>query len=174
MFADVKLILARPIIPQLICLVLILLVIWQITIGVLNIISLNHGMNTPKNQHVAAKVEGIDDKNDAILAGVNTHFFGDYVPKTLSDAGVKQSMLNLKIVGIMFAKNEKDSHVIIMTAAGKEETFKVGESLPGGAIIKRITADGVLIGHNGVLESLSLPKNVLIFEAPAKPLQISN
>ena len=83
-------------------------------------------------------------------------------------------MLDLKVVGIMFANTEGDSHVIIRTAGGHEQTFRVGDSLPGGVVIKRITPEGVLIGRNGALESLSLPKNALIFEPAAKPLGISN
>ena len=49
--------------------------------------------------------------------------------------------------------------------------YKIGDKIPGGAIIKRIMAGGVLAERNGALESLSLPKNDLTFEPVAKPLQ---
>ncbi|MBA2656116.1 MAG: general secretion pathway protein GspC [Tatlockia sp.] len=96
--------------------------------------------------------------------------FGDYVPVNLSEADIKQSMLDVQVLGILFAKEENQSQVILRVGGGKEETYTVGDSLAGGAIIKRISAEGILVLHNGALESLSLPKNELIFDQPAKPL----
>lgn len=96
--------------------------------------------------------------------------FGEYIPANLGDADIKQSMLDAEIVGIMFDNKEKYSQVIIKAGGGQEKVYSIGDSLPGGAIIKRISPDGIVVLHNGALESLSLPKNELIFEAPAKPL----
>ena len=48
--------------------------------------------------------------------------------------------------------------------------FRVGDTIPGDAVIKRIMPDGVLLMREGVMESLSLPKNELIFEPPPKPM----
>ncbi|MBA3536247.1 MAG: general secretion pathway protein GspC [Tatlockia sp.] len=99
-----------------------------------------------------------------------TAVFGDYVPANLSEADIKQSTLNVQVVGIMFAAKENESQVILRVGGGKEDYFVVGDILPGGAIIKRISPEGVVVLHDGALESLSLPKNELIFEVPAKPL----
>ncbi|KTC78073.1 type II secretion system protein N [Legionella brunensis] len=96
--------------------------------------------------------------------------FGDYVPANLDDAEIKQSMLDVEVVGIMFDSKKEHSQVIIRAGGGQEKIYSIGDSLPGGAVIKRISANGVVVLHNGVLESLSLPKNELLFEAPAKPL----
>ncbi|KTD11259.1 type II secretion system protein N [Legionella jamestowniensis] len=99
-----------------------------------------------------------------------TPLFGDYLPANLAEADIKQSMLDAEIVGIMFDDNEEYSQVIIKVGGGPEKVYSIGDSLPGGAIIKRISPDAIVVLHNGALESLSLPKNELIFEAPAKPL----
>lgn len=99
-----------------------------------------------------------------------TPLFGVYVPTNLSDADIKQSMLDVQVVGIMFSANEKDSQVIIRAGGGEEKYYVVGDTLPGGAVIKRISEKGVVVLYNGALESLSLPKNELIFDVPAKPL----
>lgn len=96
--------------------------------------------------------------------------FGAYVPTNLADADIKQSMLDAEVVGVMFATKEEESQVIIRAGGGGQKTYVIGDVLPGGAIIKRITEKGVVVLHKGALESLSLPKNELIFEAPAKPL----
>ena len=100
--------------------------------------------------------------------------FGDYVPLNLSEADIKQSMLDVQVVGILFAAKENESQVILRVGGGKEEPYSVGDSLPGGAIIKRISSEGIVVLHNGALESLSFPKNELIFDKPAKPLIKNN
>lgn len=171
MFVDLKIALSRPIVPKSICLVLILLMIWQLFTGISSFFSLDKAMNARHAQVIDVQ---IDAKQHSLHAGLSTPFFGDYVPNNLNDADVKQSMLDLTVVGIMFANSESASHVIVRTASGRERAFGVGDTLPGGGIIKRITPDGVLIGRNGALESLSLQKNALTFEAPAEPLGNSN
>ncbi|MFA5960374.1 MAG: type II secretion system protein N [Tatlockia sp.] len=100
----------------------------------------------------------------------NTALFGTYVPNNLSDAEIKQSMLDLQVVGILFSIREKESLVIIRTGRGEDHYYSVGSVLPGGVEIKRITEKGVVVLHQGVLESLSLPKNELTFDPPSKPL----
>ncbi|MCL9685593.1 type II secretion system protein N [Legionella maioricensis] len=108
------------------------------------------------------------DSSDYIL---NSSLFGVYVPNDLNEDNVKKSMLNVTLVGILLGDKTADSQVIIRSAGGEENTYKIGDKIPGGAIIKRIMAGGVLVERNGALESLSLPKNDLTFEPVAKPLQ---
>ncbi|WP_454780594.1 type II secretion system protein N [Legionella sp. WA2022007384] len=103
---------------------------------------------------------------DAIL---HSSLFGVYVSDNLTT--IKKSMLNVTLVGILFANQINDSQVIIRSADGEENTYKLGDTIPGGAVIKRIMASGILVERNGALESLSLPKNELIFEPVAKPLE---
>ncbi len=164
--ADVKIALCRPIIPKLMCMTLALLLVWWIVASVQSFFSLDKAVTVRHDQWFDTNIKPKQPP-------LNTTFFGYYVPKNLSDADVKQSMLDLTVVGILFAESEEASHVIIRAAGGREQTFGVGDALPGGAIIKRITSNGVLIGRNGALESLSLQKNALTFEPPAKPLRNS-
>ena len=167
MLFDIKTVLSKPIIPKLLCLGLVLLLIWTVPLGIYSIFSLDKVLSVRHDKLIEANT---NLKLESSTVGLSTPFFGDYVPENLSEGDVKQSMLDLKVVGIMFDKREAASHVIIRSANGLEQTFNQGDKLPGGAIIKRITPEGVLIGRNGSLESLSLPKNALIFDAPAKPL----
>lgn len=102
---------------------------------------------------------------------VNSPLFGVYVPDNLNDGSVKKSRLKLVVVGILLADRSDNSQVIIRNATGVEKTYNVGDTLPDGVKIERITADGILIEHGGVVESLSLPKNDLLFEPVPEPLQ---
>lgn len=102
--------------------------------------------------------------------GLKQPFFGAFIPKSIDDAGVKESLLNVKVVGVLFAVPETDSEVILKLDERKEQTFRIGDVIAGQAVIKRITTQGVLVERKGQLESLTLPKNELIFEPRAKPL----
>lgn len=99
---------------------------------------------------------------------LKSSLFGEYVPSDLNS--VKKSMLNVTLVGILLADKKDESQVIIGAANGDELSYKIGDKIPGGALIKKITEDGVLVERNGVLESLSLPKIDITFQPPAAPL----
>ena len=103
-------------------------------------------------------------------SSLNALFFGKYTPIMINVADVKKSLLTYKVVGIMLAAHDEDSEVIIDTLSGGHQIYRVGDVLPWGTVIKRITNEGIFVERNGELESLSLPKNELIFEPPAKPL----
>ena len=120
---------------------------------------------TPKELPVMEK----KSTSDGVL---HSPLFGVYVSNISNDlSGVKKSMLNANLVGILFAAEMDDSQVIIQSANEEEKTYKFGDIIPGGAVIKRIMASGVLVEREGAIESLSLSKNELIFEPMAKPLK---
>lgn len=123
--------------------------------------------NVQSSQETIKEVQVTKTQNsfDAIL---HSSLFGMYVTNNLST--IKKSMLNVTLVGILFSDKINDSQVIIRSANGEEKTYRIGDIVPGGAIIKRIMATGLLVDRRGTLESLSLPKNELIFEPVAKPL----
>jgi len=108
---------------------------------------------------------------NSLEALLNSSLFGVYVPNDLTGDNVKKSMLNITLVGILLGNNVENSQVIIRSANGEEKNYKVNDKIPGGALVKKIMAGGILVEHNGSLESVSLPKNELIFEPVAKPLR---
>jgi general secretion pathway protein C len=105
---------------------------------------------------------------DALL---HSSLFGVYVSNDLNGTNVKKSMLHITLVGVLLGNTEENSQVIIRSANGEEKNYKVQDKIHGGALIKRIMPDGILVEHDGNLESISLPKNELFFEPVAKPLR---
>lgn len=97
--------------------------------------------------------------------------FGVYISNDLTSDNVRKSMLNITLVGILLGNTPEDSQVIIQMSNGEEKNYKIDEQIPGGALIKKIMAGGILVEHNGALESVTLPKSELIFEPVAKPLR---
>lgn len=125
-----------------------------------------HDVNPVKQLANSKKSQEVIDNHSALFS---MPLFGAYTPG-LSDAEIKQSTLDLEIVGIMYSPDKQESQVIIRAGGGGEQTYVIGDKLPGGAKIKRITKKGIVVLYNGSLESLSLPQNELLFDEPAKPL----
>ncbi|GEM_PF-1778296 len=168
-FDSIKQHILRPLSLQLICIVLVMLIVWEIVSGIGVLPRLNQKVQDDTHHSHEAAIGRMGKTT------IERHpLFGDYVPSNLDAAGIRQSMLNLKVVGIVFAENENDSQVILQQENGQEYFFRVGDELPGGGVIKRITIEGVLVLRAGDLERLSLPRDELNFEAPAEPMSLEN
>lgn len=127
-------------------------------------------------QDLTKNIQSQSTVNHSLQVKITSHsilfakpIFGDYLPIT-SNIDIKESTLDVEIVGIVFSSNAHESQVLIKDAAGDERTYLIGDTLPGSAVIKGINKNGIVVLYNGSLESLSLPKNELLFGKPAKPL----
>jgi general secretion pathway protein C len=146
--------------PKLIFVLLVLLIIGQWGFALKDWMAFHYYFYAPVSLSAKDTIKtGSTLKNPSHLA-----LFGTYVPRNVKDSDIKESMLNLEIVGILFSMNEKGSQVILRMASGQQMTYQVGDKVPGGAVIKRITHDGVLFERLGTLERLNLPKDTLRME----------
>lgn len=167
LLAEVKAFFLRTSLAKVVCLASALIACWEAGLGFMTYRSYQTAIITsPPNVNSVTQYSTQDNLNQALQSPI----FRVYVPQNLADGNVKRSLLNVRVVGVMFASREDESQVILRLSSGEEQSFRVGERLPEGALIKRITQDGILIEYQGVLESLSLPKQELNFEPPAKPL----
>ncbi len=158
--------LLRPIVVQLVCVILAIILMTQVTYYIFALSDIRHVDKLESPQPITIN----QLSQTEIQTDLKAHLFGEYLPKELSDLNIKRSMLDLQVVGILFATRMRDSNVIIRAENGQEATYHVGDTLPGGAIIKQISAGGIVVKHNGQLESLTLPKSELIFQPPPKPM----
>jgi general secretion pathway protein C len=124
------------------------------------------GSPTQNSETISVEVPKQDEARHFLKASL----FGVYMPNDLNGDNVKESLLNVTIVGILYDETPENSQVIIRSSSGEEKTYVIGDKIPGGAVIKRIIPNGVLVERDGTLESLSLPKSELNFEPVAKPL----
>lgn len=113
----------------------------------------------------------IPPKRDSFKEILKSSLFGVYVSNDLNTSSVKKSVLDVTLVGILFADTMNDSQVIIRSAQSVENTYRIGDTISEDAVVKRIMADGVLVERHGALESLTLPKDELDFEPVAEPLK---
>lgn len=166
MFAsdDLKTYLLRPVVAQGICIFFVFLIILQwISLGT----QFWQSTKTRSSQTKPISIENSQQtkQNEQKLTWP---LFGEYVPKQFGDMGIKQSKLDLEVVGILYSPRAKDSQVIVRTSMGEEKLFNIGDTLPGNAVIKGISPDAVLVMYHGGLERLSLPKRALTFEPALK------
>lgn len=90
---------------------------------------------------------------------IDQHLFGAaQTHGTATPSNAPETTLDLTLNGIAADPRQPVSRAII-TSGGKQETYGVGAQLPGGAVIKQILPDQVLLNLNGHIESLRLPKS---------------
>lgn len=115
-------------------------------------------MRTPTSQQAAAKTN--QPLADTIA---NWNLFGKFEvekPKPVLVQPVEtapDTKLNLKLRGVFASTNPQSSRAIIADAKGDEDSYKVGSTVPGGAILNEIYSDKVILETNGRLEVLRLP-----------------
>jgi general secretion pathway protein C len=169
MFAndELKSFLERPKTIKTICFVLAFLIIWQL-------VSFYSQIKYIKNISLSSYVkneEHASRNNVNIKALLNLDLFGKFVPKLLDKANITPSTLDIHVIGILFSSQKNESQVILKFANGKENIFKIGDIIHGGASIVEIYRDKVIISRDGVLESVKFSNHKLIFDDPPKPLR---
>ncbi len=97
--------------------------------------------------------------------------FGNYLPK---EHNIPNTLLDLKLLGILKSSQPKNSQVIIKLSNNKEKLFHLNDVLPGNAKIIRIDDNHILINRNGSVEQLVLDKQKLIFDKPLPPMDVNN
>jgi len=85
------------------------------------------------------------------------HLFGVAVV-TGGGQNAPDTTLALILHGIVAGRGTQDSRALIV-ANGDEEPYAVGAQLPGGAVIRAIYPDRVLLEQSGRVEALRLPKD---------------
>jgi general secretion pathway protein C len=92
------------------------------------------------------------------------HLFGEVqkeAPQPLPQVtDAPDTSLNLKLLGVVASDNPATARAIIADGKGVEEAYGVNDNLPGGASLREIYADRVLLEYRGRLEALRLPKEI--------------
>lgn len=104
---------------------------------------------------------------------IQRHLFGKYEPPAvpvLKTVAVPKTKLNLKLAGIFHNADEKGSLALVAAAGENADSYAVGETLPGGALLERIEQDHILINRSGRLEKLLLPEITTARGIAAEPV----
>lgn len=91
------------------------------------------------------------------------HLFGvagEEAPvKAVPVAVAPETRLKLTLRGLFASDDSAGGRAIIGDPKGKEETYAVGDPVPGGAKLHEIYPDRVMLERNGRYETLKLPKD---------------
>ncbi|WP_455212707.1 type II secretion system protein GspC [Kaarinaea lacus] len=90
------------------------------------------------------------------------HLFGKFEikkapPPKMEVATAPETRLNLKLRGVFSSQDKEIARAIIADAKGDDESYAIGDEVPGGAILNDIFEDRVILERNGQLETLKLP-----------------
>ncbi len=98
---------------------------------------------------------------------VNWHLFGSAATPAAVAGGetapidAPETRLNLVLRGVLSSDDPKEARAIIAEPNGTENFFSVGAALPGGAELKEIYADRIILMRAGRHETLRLPRETM-------------
>jgi general secretion pathway protein C len=80
-----------------------------------------------------------------------------------------ETRLNLTLRGLVALDSQDAALAIIAQGGGDEQSYKVGDTVPGGALLYEIHADRVILERGGRFETLTLPREKM--ESATAPAQ---
>lgn len=88
------------------------------------------------------------------------HLFGQAEAAVMTSNGViEETQLQLKLLGTFVSSAFTSAmSAVIQSDDGSQNKYKIGDTLPGGAVLEDIFATRVLLTHNGRRESLALQR----------------
>lgn len=79
-------------------------------------------------------------------------------PVAVAPTRLPETRLNLVLRGVYASENPRTAGAIISEPNGKQGFYRVGARLPGGAVLKEVHADRIILERSGRLETLRLPE----------------
>ncbi len=126
---------------------------WEILTPTARVVVTAPQVTQPAGTNAAASRTGVSP--------VTEDLFGEPVATaatSIEDA--PDTKLDLSLIGV-FATGDSSALAIIASGRRPEALYAVGDDLPGGATLRAIYADRVILERNGDLETLRLPQESL-------------
>jgi len=91
------------------------------------------------------------------------HLFGEAgktvaAPARKSTLNAPETRLKLTLRGVFASDEKAQARAIVGDPRGKENSYALGDPLPGGATLSEIHPDRIILERNGRFETLRLPK----------------
>ena len=81
----------------------------------------------------------------------------DLKPNKQKQQVIPKTTLNLHLRGALAGNSKTESSAIIQGSDGQDHLYKVGQSLPGGAVLDSVFTHYVVINYHGTLQKLMFP-----------------
>ena len=94
---------------------------------------------------------------------VARHVFGEVQTASANTklSAIPETHLDLKLRGVMATRDPHTATAIVADSSGQEDYYTVGEALPGGATLKEVHDQYIVLSRNGRFETLRLPSDAL-------------
>jgi general secretion pathway protein C len=153
--------------------ILIIWVAWQLArLSWLLIPGVEQGAQTvsaPPPEVVQARQARFDERQLA-----SWHLFGEVRKeqpvKKATPVDAPETRLKLTLSGLLASDDPEQARAIVGDPRGKEQSYAVGDPLPGGATLSEIYPDRIILERGGRFETLRLPKE----ESVAGPRTVSH
>ncbi len=91
------------------------------------------------------------------------HLFGEASVDAISNVpeDLPETNLQLTLRGLIASPDPVLARAIVADPSGKDDFYKIGDTLPGNVTLKEIHADHIIIQRGGRYETLTLPKTAL-------------
>jgi general secretion pathway protein C len=117
-------------------------------------------------QAPAAAVPGGLRQAMDVASVVNAHLFGFQPPSPPADQDARPSTLPLVLTGTIATEDPARGAAILGQNAGSTRLYLADQPLPGGARLRAVYGDHVILERNGLLETLYLPRKLLAGVTP--------
>ncbi len=91
----------------------------------------------------------------------NWHLLGEVSVAPIAVENAPETSLALNLRGVIASRDKKTARAIIADSTGVENFYAIDAQVPGGAVLKEIHADRVILLRGGGHETLMLPKDEL-------------
>jgi len=94
---------------------------------------------------------------------VSRHLFGQAQAESAptNKTAIPETSLRLTLRGVMASSDPNTATAIVADPGGKEDFYTVGQDMPGGAVLKEVHAQHIVISRGGRFETLRLPEDSL-------------
>jgi|GEM_PF-2139954 len=112
-----------------------------------------HALNSLGLVNAELELANSPQNNTAILPELaKWHLFGGQT----TDADYPMARLPLHLIGVLSLGQK--SQAILTTPDAESKNYSLGDTIPGGAILYQVLADGIIVQYEGKLAKVSLPK----------------
>jgi general secretion pathway protein C len=97
---------------------------------------------------------------DAATSIAKWHLFGNPQPMAQAPASALATVLKLGLRGTLALPDPKDERAVAIIAneQGAETNYRIGDAVAPGATLAEVHTDHVVLDHQGVAETLTLPR----------------
>lgn len=117
----------------------------------------------------ASSTRTIATKLPSLESVAAMHLFGQSEMPAAHQADAPETSLNLTLRGLFAASRKELAFAIIVEGGSNERYFRIGDTVGGGATVREILEDRVILERAGRFETLRLPKERLELSAAHAP-----